>query len=117
MTNKIIDTTTGEVAEIITTNEDGKLIVAKEIVDEMNRLEREKKEIEAHFKTYREALCDAMIEHGVEKIATDNFTATLVPEHERVTLDSKAVESMYPKVFNDCAKVSTVKASVRVRLK
>lgn len=113
----IINNKTGEIAAIITTDDSGKLTVPQTIIDEMTNLERQKKEIEAQFKVYRDALCDAMTEHGVEKITTDTFTATLVPEHERVALDSKAVESMYPRIFEECSKVSTVKASVRVRLK
>ena len=113
----IIDETTGEVMEIITTNERGELTVPNEIINAMSEMERQKKAIEKQFNVYRDALRDAMAQHGVTSIKTDDFTATYIEEHEQVRLDSKAVQEMYPRVYDDCSKIVPVKASVKVRLK
>lgn len=115
----IVDQRTGEVFEIIKQNEDGKLVVAKEACDFIVNAEKQMKQIKEAYAEYKEALRQAMEEHGVEKIKTDDFTVSYVAGTERVSLDTKAVEQKYPEVYYDpdCQKVSDVKASVRVRLK
>ena len=114
---EIVNRDTGEVAEIITKDDEGKLIVQKNVIEAMSMIERQKKELTAQFDTYREALKQAMEEYGVTKIDSDELVATYVAEHEQIKLDSKAVKEFYPKVYEDCTKLSPVKASVRVRLK
>ena len=113
----IINEKTGEVVEIITKDKDGQLAVAPGVVQEMASMERQKKDLEKRFATYRDALRDAMAEYGVEKITTDEFTATYVGEHEQVRLDGKLVKEYYPRIYEECTKVVPVKASVKVRLK
>lgn len=115
----LVDQRTGQVLDIIKQNEDGRLVVAKEACDFILNAEQQMKQIKEAYAQYKEALKQAMEEHGVEKIQTDNFTVSYVAATERVSLDTKAVEQKYPEVYYDpdCQKVSDVKASVRVRLK
>ena len=114
---KIVDQETGEVYEIIVQKDDGSLAVAKQACDMIEGFEREMKEIKKQYEAYKQALKDAMEEYGIEKIDTPNFLVSYVGPHERISLDSKAVEAKYPDVYRECMKVSDVKSSVRVRLR
>ena len=115
----LVDQRTGQVLDIIKQNEDGNLVVAKEACDFILNAEQQMKQIKEAYAEYKEALKQAMEEHGVEKIQTDNFTVSYVKATERVGLDVKQVEKKYPEVScdPDCLKITDVKASVRVRLK
>ena len=102
---------------IIVQNEDGSLVVKKQACEMIEGFERQMKEIKKQYEEYKAALKAAMEEYGVEKIDTDNFSVSYVAAYERNSLDSKAVETKYPEVFQECLKKSDVKSSVRVRLK
>ena len=114
---EIINKETGEMIDIIKENENGKLVIAKEACEIISMYERQMKQIKKEYDAYKAALLEAMETYGVKKIDTDDFVVSYVAPTERVSLDSKKVEAEYPEVYQDCMKVSDVKASVRVRLR
>ena len=103
--------------DIIMKREDGSLAVKKQACEMIEGFERQMKEIKKQYDEYKAALKEAMEGYGVEKIDTDSFSVNYIGAHERLSLDSKAVEAKYPDVYQECMKKSDVKPSVRVRLK
>lgn len=112
----MINKETGEVFDIIV-EQDGKYVIAKQACAMIEGYERQMKEIKDQYAEYKQALLEAMEEHGIDKIDTAGFVANYIKPTERITLDSKKVEAEYPDVYRECMKVSDVKASVRVRLR
>lgn len=113
----MINNETGEVFDIIKQNEDGDYVLAKQAYDMICNFELTMKQVKAQYDEYKAALREAMEQNGIEKIKTDAFTVSYVPQTERVSLDAKKVEQKYPEVYTDCVRVSDVKANVRVRMK
>ena len=113
----MINTQTGEVFDIIVKNDEGNLVVAKQACDMIESFERQMKEISKQYGEYKAALKEAMEEYGVEKIDTDAFVVNYVDAHDRITVDSKRLQTEAPDIYNKYSKVSSVKASVRVRLR
>lgn len=114
---EMIDKKTGEIFEVITANENGELVLAKQAHDAIVFYESMMKQFKQEYDEYKKALLEAMEENGVKQIKNDDFTVTYVAPTERVSLDSKMVEMQYPRIFNECSKVSSVKSSVRVKMK
>lgn len=103
--------------EIIVKNEDGTLQVPKKIIEEIKKNEENIKTSKARNDKFKASLKEAMEEYGIEKITSDELTVSYVSEHETVRLDSKAVKENYPRIYEECTKISDVKSSVRVTLK
>lgn len=114
---EIINRDTGEMLEVVKKNDAGNLVVTKEACDTIVRYEKQMKELKKQYDTYKRALLEAMEAYGVNKIDTEEFVATYVEATERISLDSKKVEKEYPKVYDECLKISDVKPSVRVKLR
>lgn len=100
------------------------LVVDKELQEKLEiaeqvliQKEREHKQAEATAKGLREQLCQAMESQGIKSWETDCLKVTYVAPIERISVDSKKLKENYPTVFNECQKLSKVKASVRVTLK
>lgn len=114
----IINSSTGEVHEaIIVKDAEGNLQVPQAIIETIKGNEEKIKAAKAQNDAFKSQLLAAMEEYGVEKIKSNVLTVSYVAEHESVRLDSKKVQSEYPRIYNECSKISPVKASVRVTLK
>lgn len=64
-----------------------------------------------------EQLRSEMEKAGVVKIETDNMLINYIPEGTRETFDSKALREVSPDLYDQFVKLSTVKPSVRVKIK
>lgn len=95
----------------------GEIYVTKETMEIIRNYEVRKKELDEEYKQYKKALLDAMEEYGVEKVDSEDLLVTYVGETERVSVDSKKLEKEFPEVYAQCLKVSTVKPSVRVKIR
>lgn len=100
------------------------LVVDKELQEKLEtaeqiliQKEKEHKQAELVAKELREQLCQAMEKQGIKSWETDCLKVTYVAPIERISVDSKKLKEKYPTVFNECQKLSKVKASVRVTLK
>lgn len=103
--------------EIIVKNANGELEVPKKIINAIQANEEKIKAAKAENEDFKEQLKAAMEEYGVDKITSDELTVSYVEEHEQVRLDSKKIKADYPRIYDECTKISSVKASVRVTLK
>lgn len=74
-------------------------------------------EAEKQAKEMKEQLRALMQEHGISKWECDEFKATLSPDTETTTFDSKAFKEANPDEYNKYLKTSTRKGSFKVTLK
>lgn len=112
----MINRETGEVFDIIF-EQDGKYVIAKQACEMIESLERQMKEAKDIYAEYKDALKEAMEEHGIKSIDTPNFIATYKEQYERCGVDTKKLEHEYPEAYYDCQKITNVKSSVSVRLR
>lgn len=80
-------------------------------------LERQLAELKAQDEAFRAMLMQAMEKGRVMSFESDRLRVAYVAPYNRTTLDSKAVQKKYPKVYDECLRTSTVKASVRLTLR
>ena len=81
-----------------------------QILEIMEQLESEKKTLQAQ-------LLDGMELYGIKKIENDQFTVTYIEPTTRVSVDQKKLKEQFEEVYLECVKESSVKASVRIKLK
>ena len=79
--------------------------------------ERQAKQIKAKQDELKQRILAEMEEHGILKIDTDELTITYVAETSRETFDSKAFRKDNPDLYDEYVKISTVSASVRMKVK
>lgn len=112
----LLDKDTGEVLDIVVRNGDS-LTINPTAVDFIYAAERQMKEIRKSYDEYKAMLLEAMEEHGIDKIDTDNFTVSYVPEHLTTRVDSKKLKAEHPDIYDECSTASMVRSSVRVKLR
>lgn len=86
---------------------------AKAIAD----FERRVKEIQEKEKQLKEKILSEMETRGLVKLETDDLVVSYVAPTTRETLDSKALKEELPTIYDEYAKISNVKASLRIKLK
>lgn len=69
---------------------------------------------EENVRVLRSEICKLFQEQGITKWETPLFNVTYVAGYDRVGLDTKKIKDKYPTVYNDCQKVTAVKASLRI---
>lgn len=107
-----------EELEIIAVDEEtGELYVPQNVIDHLTQIETAKKEFKAYEEGVRAELKSAMEKYGVTKIDTDSILVNYVAEHERISVDSKLLQSAFPEVYQAVTKCSDVKASVKIKVK
>lgn len=72
------------------------------------------KDIQDQIKAKRELLLELMTKYDVKSIKNDLFTYTRVNESIRTTVDSKKLKEVYPDIYDEVKKETTVKASLRI---
>lgn len=102
---------------IVPDQETGELKVAKEAIAIMRDVEKAKKAAVKTETEMKAALMAAMEKYGIEKIKTDELTASYVGEHETIRLDQKELKEKFRATYDKCLHVTTTKASVRITLK
>jgi len=107
-----------EIKEVVAVDkETGELYVPQAVAEHIAYIERIENEAKKQKDNMRAKLKAAMEEYGFEKIETDDLIVNYVKEGERITVDSKALQKFFPDVYDAVSKVSTVKSSVRIKLK
>ena len=75
------------------------------------------KEIKAKQDELKQRILEEMEANGILKIETDELTITYVAPTSRETFDSKAFRKDNPDLYDEYIKISTVSASVRMKVK
>ena len=102
--------------ELITVSE-GKAMLLPEIAKNIADFERKVKEIKEKEDELKKAILEEMETKGVIKLDTDDLSVTYVAPTTRETLDSKAIKEELPTIYDTYAKISPVKASLRIKVK
>lgn len=88
-----------------------------EVIVAIQKLEKQKKEIEAQEKVMREKLLKACEEYGVLGFDNEMMSVTYIPETTRDSVDTAALKRDYPELVPLYTKTSKVKASLRIKVK
>lgn len=97
--------------------ENGNIVLMPSASAMLAEFERQAKEIEAKQKELKKRILDEMEANGILSIDTDELTITYVAPTSRETFDSKAFRKDNPDLYDEYVKISTVSASVRMKLK
>lgn len=74
------------------------------------------KKLKAEEDQLKKMILEEMEFYGVTKIQTEDFLINYISETDRETLDTKALKTECPVVYEAYCKLSTVKPSVRIKL-
>jgi len=80
-------------------------------------LEKTMKVLKQEQDALKAAVLNAMEENGIVKIDTPEVLINYIAETDRETLDTKALKEECPEVYESYAKMTPVKASVRIKVK
>lgn len=98
-----------------TKNQVIEILKLDEVLNTQVALAEEKiKSIQEDIKAKREVLLELMTKYDVKSIKNDLFTYTRVNESIRTTVDSKKLKELYPNIYDEVKKETTVKASLRI---
>lgn len=85
-------------------------VAIAELQSKQQELQNKNEEIKEKIKT-------SMEENDVKKYENDYISITYVAPTTRTTVDSKLLKEKYEDIYNECSKVSDVKASIRIKVK
>lgn len=102
--------------ELITVRE-GQAMLLPEIAGRIADFERKVAEIKKQEDELKKAILSEMEAKQVIKLETDSLAITYVAPTTRESLDSKALREELPDIYDTYAKISPVKASIRVKVK
>ncbi len=79
--------------------------------------EKMAKDIKAKEDELKKAILAEMESKGIIKLETDELTISYVASTDRETFDSKKLRADNPDLYDEYIRISTVKPSVRIKLK
>lgn len=97
--------------------ENGVAQVPQETITYIKTLEETAKAVKAKQDEMKQELMKQMEKYGVTQIKNDCFTISYIPEHTAERFDSEELQNQSPALYEAYCKESTIKASVRIKLK
>lgn len=91
--------------------------IAKEIEKRIISIEKKMKQLKEQQDELKVALLHEMEVRNIIKIETDSLVVSYVAPTDRESFDSKKFREDYPDLYDDYVKISTVKSSIRVKVK
>lgn len=79
--------------------------------------ERMAKQIKEQEDELKRQILEAMERNGIIKIDSPDLLINYISETDRETFDSKRFRAEYPELYDDFVKLSTVKPSIRIKVK
>lgn len=92
------------------------LPVAPEVISEVITITKQMKEMEQRYKALQAGLLEKMKECNVKSFKADGLTLTYKEPTTRKAIDTKALESKYPEIYNELLKESQVKESLTIKI-
>lgn len=93
------------------------VILNPQASSKLAEFERQVEEIKAKQKELKERILAEMEAHGIVKIETDELLINYVAPYSKESFDSKAFRKDNPDLYDEYVKISTVSASVRMKVK
>ena len=97
--------------------EQGAVLLNPSISVAIAEFEKQIKDLKSKEDALKQRILAEMEEHGILKIDTDELAITYVAETSRETFDSKSFRKDNPELYDEYVKISTVAASVRMKVK
>ena len=95
--------------------ENGKL--DQTTIQTLVEFERMAKQIKEQEDELKRQILEAMERNGIIKIDSPDLLINYIAETDRETFDSKRFRAEYPELYDDFVKLSTVKPSIRIKVK
>lgn len=92
------------------------MTVAEDVVNEVVSIGRQMKEMEQRYKALQAGLLDVMKKNNVKNFKSGDLTLIYKEPSVRKSIDSKALESKYPDIYNELLKESQVKESLTIKI-
>lgn len=87
-----------------------------DVEEEIIAIEQKQKEMEERKNDLRAGLLALMEQSGVKKWQSDRLIITRKEASTRASVDSAKLKKKYPDIYDECVKVSEVKASVTIKV-
>lgn len=97
--------------------ENGEYGLVKDAVNTIVTIENEMKRLKELQDNYKEELLNAMEQNKIIKLETDELVITYIAPTDRETFDSKAFKAEHQDLYDEYVKMSSVKSSVRLKVK
>lgn len=97
--------------------ENGISVLDATVIGQIAEFERNIKALKEAEDRLKAAILDEMENKGLLKLDSEAMTITYVAPTTRESLDTKALRADFPEVYDAYAKISPVKASVRIKVK
>ena len=88
-----------------------------EITSKIADFERKLKDLKEKEEDLKKRLLEAMEQHNISKLQTDEVSITYVAETERESFDSKRFRADHADLYDDYITMSPVKASIRIKVR
>lgn len=92
------------------------MTVAEDVVNEVISIGRQMKEMEQRYKALQAGLLEVMKLNNVKNFKSGDLTLIYKESSTRKSIDSKALESKYPDIYNELLKESQVKESLTIKI-
>ena len=92
--------------------ENGEVIVAEDVINQIIEFNKAKKEMEYQEKLLKDGLMNAMNELGITKFIINGLSAQIKSGSIRVTVDSKRLKEECPEIYKTYSKETEVKPSI-----
>lgn len=92
------------------------LQVSQDVVNEVIHITRQMKEMEARYKELQAGLLQVMKISNVKSFKSGDLSMTYKEPTTRKSIDTKALESKYPDIYNELLKESKVKESITIKI-
>lgn len=97
--------------------ENGEYGLVKDAVNTIVTIENEMKRLKELQDNYKEELLNVMEQNNIIKLETDELAITYVAPTDRETFDSKSFKADHQDLYDEYVKMSSVKSSVRLKVK
>ncbi len=89
----------------------------KATVDNIISLDESIRALTAELDEIKTKLFEEMEKNNIAKIETDEIVVSYIAPSTRESLDSKRLREELPEIYDEYAKISTIKASIRIKVK
>ena len=97
--------------------ENNVLVLDKETIQKIAEFEKAIKDMQEKEKALKEAILNEMEAKNIIKIDTPELSITYVAETSKETFDTKSFKAENPDLYDSYVKMSTVKSSLRLKVK
>ncbi len=96
--------------------ENNKIIVKKEIINQIIEFEKFKAEMDLKEKHLKEALKEAFEKNGIKSWSTDGLSASYRAATTSTRIDSKRLKEELPDIYEEYSKTSNVSSSITLKI-